>query len=347
MKPGVLLKMLSSSRVLLGIVLLFGVAVRLYLFFGVEKSLWLDEAALALNVLDKNFLELFKPLQYAQSAPPSFLILTKVLVSLFGAGEKVLRFIPFFCSIASVFAFWLLAREIFKKNNFLCLISVLTFSLSAPLLYNTIEFKPYTTDVLFTILTVLIWLKYSDKISSIKKQVLFGLCFVLFPLFSFGSVFPLCAVLALSLFKKRIMSAFVLTFGLLIEYLFIFSKINAGTRVYEYWIPYFINYNPDKILFIFFQIIKYLFYPSNFVLLGFILFITGGVYLLKKDKKAFGFFVLTILGGFSASFFNFYPLYERLSLFLYPIVLIIILFPLYCVSDKKGSIKKALIYLVS
>ena len=110
MKPGVLLKMLSSSRVLLGIVLLFGVAVRLYLFFGVEKSLWLDEAALALNVLDKNFLELFKPLQYAQSAPPSFLILTKVLVSLFGAGEKVLRFIPFFCSIASVFAFWLLIK---------------------------------------------------------------------------------------------------------------------------------------------------------------------------------------------------------------------------------------------
>lgn len=341
------LKQFSFWQMFLLAILFLATAVRLFLFFGVEKSLWLDEAALALNILDKNFLELFKPLQYAQSAPPLFLVLTKALVSVFGAGERVLRFIPFLCSILSLFAFWLLAKELFKKNSFLCAISLLIFSLSMPLLYNTIEFKPYAADVLFTILTAYIWLKYLSFEISLKKEICFGVLLLVFPLFSFGSVFPLFAVLILSLFKKRIIFVSLLTLGLIIEYLFVFSKISMGTKVYEYWIPYFINYNLDKILFIFSEIIKYLFYPSVFVLFGFILFITGCVYLFKRNKKAFGFFGLTILGGFLASFFNFYPLYERLSLFLYPILLIIVLYPLYCVLNGKTGIKKVLIYLVS
>ncbi len=60
------------------------VIVRVYLFIFVEKSLWLDEAALALNILDKGYLELFQPLQYAQSAPPLFLLCTKFLTEIFG-----------------------------------------------------------------------------------------------------------------------------------------------------------------------------------------------------------------------------------------------------------------------
>ena len=114
------LKQFSFWQMFLFAILFLAMAVRLFLFFGVEKSLWLDEAALALNILDKNFLELFKPLQYAQSAPPLFLVLTKALVSIFGASERALRFIPFLCSILSLFAFWLLKRIILFVW-FLCL----------------------------------------------------------------------------------------------------------------------------------------------------------------------------------------------------------------------------------
>ena len=50
------LKQFSFWQMFLFAILFLAMAVRLFLFFGVEKSLWLDEAALALNILDKNFL---------------------------------------------------------------------------------------------------------------------------------------------------------------------------------------------------------------------------------------------------------------------------------------------------
>jgi len=333
---------------ILWIIVAAAVILRIFLFIFVEKSLWLDEAALALNILDKGYLELFSPLEYAQSAPPLFLCLTKVLVSIFGAGERALRFIPFLCSLGAVFGFYFLSREVFKnfdesKGGAACF-ALAAFSFGLPLLYNTIEFKSYMTDVLFTILTGLIWFKYLQKDGDLKRQIGFSLLLALFPLFSFGSIFPVCAVLVLSIFKKRKGFSLILFLGLLIEYLFIFSKINAGTRVYEYWIPYFINYNPIKAVFILIEIVKYYFYPSSLFLIGFISFIAGGFVLFKEDRKVFYFFFITITGALLASFFNFYPLYERLSLFLYPFFLIIILSPLYYLKDGTGRLKKCFLY---
>lgn len=347
MKLKALLNLSLAKQTLLGAILLFGMVLRFFLFFGVEKSLWLDEAAIALNVLDKSFLEFFKPLQYAQSAPPLFLCLVKALVSVFDAGERVLRFIPFLCSVFSVFAFYFLSKEIFKRDYWFCVASLFIFSSSVPLLYNTVEFKPYSADILFAILTAIVWFKYLSLEMPLKKEIGFGVLLSIFPLFSFGSVFPLCAVLILSLLKKKIIFASVLIFGLLIEYLLIFSKITLGTRVYEYWIPYFINYNPLKAVFILIENIKYYFYPSNFVLLGFGLFIAGLFFLFKENKKVFNFFGLTFLAGLLASFFNFYPLYERLSLFLYPITLVVIFFPLYYFSFKKSTFERLIISILT
>lgn len=323
------------------------VIVRVYLFIFVEKSLWLDEAALALNILDKGYLELFQPLQYAQSAPPLFLLCTKFLTEIFGTGERVFRLIPLLCSIGAVFGFYFLLCDVFKEKKWCIIFGLIIFSSGFPLLYNAIEFKPYAVDVLFTILAALIWFKCLNKNISLKKQILHAVVLILFPLFSFGSIFSLCAILTLSLLKKRKTFSFILFFGLLIEYLFIFSKINSGTRVYEYWVPYFINYNPIKAVFILIDIIKYLFYPSSFALIILAGFIAGLTILFKKNKEVFKFFSLIILYGFLASFFNFYPLYERLSLFLYPIILIIVLSPLYYVLFEKNSIKKAVIFLLS
>lgn len=339
------------------ILVLFAVILRFFLFFGVEKSLWLDEAALALNVLDKGYLELFQPLQYAQSAPPLFLCLTKLLVSVFGASERVFRFIPFVCSIASVFGFYYLPKiflcgKMVDTKGFSAFLFVAAplclFCAGFPLLYNTIEFKPYMTDVLFTILTALIWFKYLEyEDVSLKKQIGSAFLLTVFPLFSFGSIFSVCAVLVLSLLKRRKVFCLILISGLLLEYLFIFSKISGGTRVYDYWLPYFIDYSPIKAVFVLSEIIRYQFYPSNMVLLGFIGFIAGCAALFRRDRKVFGFFGLIVFGGFLASFFNFYPLYDRLSLFLYPVMLVIIGYPLLCAMDDENKVRRFVIFGLS
>ena len=65
-----------------------GIGARVYQFAW-NRSLFLDEAALALNLRDRSFLELFGHLDHAQFAPIGFLLLQKTLVALFGAGSIV------------------------------------------------------------------------------------------------------------------------------------------------------------------------------------------------------------------------------------------------------------------
>lgn len=52
-----------------------------------NRSLWADEAVLALNIVHRSYLELFQPLDYDQAAPPGFLMIEKLTIELFGNQE--------------------------------------------------------------------------------------------------------------------------------------------------------------------------------------------------------------------------------------------------------------------
>ncbi|HXU32187.1 MAG TPA: hypothetical protein VN851_16580 [Thermoanaerobaculia bacterium] len=56
-----------------GLAILLGVALRLWQYLA-NPSLWVDEAALARNVLDRSVPGLFGALDYGQIAPPGFLL---------------------------------------------------------------------------------------------------------------------------------------------------------------------------------------------------------------------------------------------------------------------------------
>ena len=78
----------------LGLIFVLAILFRLDLYIF-NRSFWFDEAALAINVLDKGFFDLFKELSYYQSAPPMFLFETKMLVEIFPLSEFTFRAIPF------------------------------------------------------------------------------------------------------------------------------------------------------------------------------------------------------------------------------------------------------------
>jgi hypothetical protein len=61
-----------------GVVL--GVLVRLVQYLS-QRSLWSDEAMLALNIVDRSYAALLQPLGYNQAAPPFFCGLKKPLCS--------------------------------------------------------------------------------------------------------------------------------------------------------------------------------------------------------------------------------------------------------------------------
>jgi hypothetical protein len=146
--------------------------------------LWGDESALAANLLERGYLDLLKPLDYQQVAPPLFMWIELWVTQQLGFHEWSLRAFPFACSLGSVLLFRHVARLIFcdvtlnqwrhaDGNRTLCrrfhtnecgdespdfklapLLAVAIFSVSYYPLRHGVEAKQYASD-LFVSLSLL------------------------------------------------------------------------------------------------------------------------------------------------------------------------------------------------
>ena len=133
--------------------LVVGIALRLHLYLD-QRSLWLDEIWVALNIVGRSFLGLLRPLDYAQSAPVGFLWAERLAVVIGGVNELALRAFPFLAGCALLVLLWMLARRLLDvRYAALCL----AFAALSPLLvYFSNEVKPYIVDALMAV--VLTWL---------------------------------------------------------------------------------------------------------------------------------------------------------------------------------------------
>ena len=143
------LRLIPLSWLIIG----FGILVRLVQYLS-NRSLWADEAVLALNIVNRSYLELGQRLDYDQAAPLGFLWLEKFAVQLFGDNEYALRFFPLVMGIASIFLFAKFAqiclegqnKDTLKGNAAQSIALVLFVCLSSLLDYSS-EVKQYSTDV--------------------------------------------------------------------------------------------------------------------------------------------------------------------------------------------------------
>lgn len=313
----------------------FGVLVRLvqYLY---NRSLWNDEAALALNIVNRSYADLLQPLDYDQAAPIGFLFIEKLATQLLGDNEYSLRLFPFLSAIISLFIFHRLAKRCLQP---LALpIALALFSGLHIILYYATEVKQYSSDVAIAILFCLLFMNLARTKLSITQIITYGILGATIIWFSHPVVF-------------------VLT-GIGLSYLF-FTLINQQTTktlkllaVYSFWIASFVTFysvslqalaNQTNLVsswesrgtfptsFLDFQWLLTAFweffhhplgFPDIFLGIAVFAFFAGCTAFIQKQKTLL--LLSPIVVTFFAAYLKAYPFDGRLVLFLTPFFILLI-----------------------
>jgi len=156
---------MTSNRVNRFIWMMIGVGVLLRIGrFALNYPLWGDEACLAANLIDRDFADLWKPLNFGQVCPPAFLLIELAISRWLGFHEWVLRLFPLLCAVTSVPMFgWTAARVI---KGVPLLLAVAIFSVSLHPLRHAAEVKPYASDLMAALALLalaLAWLESRER----------------------------------------------------------------------------------------------------------------------------------------------------------------------------------------
>jgi hypothetical protein len=165
----------STGEICIILILTISILLSLWQFLF-NRSLWLDEASLALNIIHKSSLELLKPLDYDQVAPILFLQIEKFFSTIWPDTEYGLRIFPLLCFWLSIYFFYKIVRIYF--HCIYTLVAVVSlFALNPTLIYYSSEVKQYMTDVM--VLLALFYFLLKDYNTEKNKYYILGITGVL------------------------------------------------------------------------------------------------------------------------------------------------------------------------
>lgn len=226
------LSLIYSTSIAILAVILVGIQ------FLANRSLWMDEAALALNILSKSYLELGLPLDHYQVAPPLFLWVEKTAFYLFGPKELSLRFFPLLMYLGTLFFLIRLIRLIFK-DSFTSSLILTAFVFNTLLIYYSSELKPYIGDVF--LLVLLGWMVLTKWNNTQKRLVSFIAVGVIFFFLSQATPIILATTFLALLYQRSTESKHLVALascwliGFLIYYLgFVYNHPMRDFMV-DYW----------------------------------------------------------------------------------------------------------------
>jgi Predicted membrane protein (DUF2079) len=157
-----------------------------------NRSLWLDESFLALNLLDRSSRELLDSLDYAQSAPPAFLLIENGVVEFLGDSERALRLFPLLSSLVALGVFAWVARVVLSRWG--ATIAIVLFATNDYLVYQASEVKPYSSDAGVAVVLLALFLHFERGPASLGRLVPLVVAGTLAPLLSFPSPLVLAGV---------------------------------------------------------------------------------------------------------------------------------------------------------
>jgi len=329
--------------------------------YAFNRSLWLDEAKLALNIIDKSYLELTQPLHSVQVAPILYLWITKFFTILFGNTEYGLRLFPLLCFFVSVILMVKVARQLTSNRVIVWFVTAL-FCVSPNLIFYASEVKQYGVDVMVVLLLYYLFIRpYKDNKSKvITLSVVGALCIFL----SNISIIILFTIGLYVLFYKRKTlkqmlipgSVWLLAFGVYYS-LFVYNHPStAGMQVY--WAEAFMPINPFS--FEFWQwvvltaqsVFSYVLGGTSYVFIyGTIsgIFVTGLFYLIKdREYKILFLICVPVVTHLVLSALKLYPFSTRLLIYQVPLYVLVLGYGLgRLYSDGIKRYRKELVAVVT
>lgn len=344
------------ENIVLKLILLSGLVLSVVQFFY-NRSLWVDEANLALNIIHRNAFELLKPLDSIQVAPVLFLLMEKMFSQLIPESELGLRVFPLICYLIGFFAFGALLRKIFK-NPVPIILGLSLFVFNTFLIRYSNEVKQYMCDVMLT--TMIGYLVVSLHDDEKKKFI------------------SLAVVGAVGVFVSNITPIIMATAGLyLIHSHFFVIKLNfrgfikvslVWALVFGFYYFMFINDHPSRDIQVrafdkreglfnpnfftpeFYVSVKLIFKNFFLELLPFgkagsiilSVFYGFGLAMMILNKKT-GLLILTlspIIIHLILSSLKMYPVFSRLMLYHTPLLIVVIAFGLEQLVEFAGKMLK-------
>lgn len=326
LKEGKIRDLISSKYIGLAFILM-GVILRARQY-ATNRSLWLDEARLALNIVHRTFFDLTQPLDYNQGAPVGFLFIEKTAIQFFGNNEYILRLFPFIVSFAALFLFWKIAKRSLNKTR---LFAFSLFCLSEKLIYYSSEVKQYASDVfIFLVLTDSLY-ECLRSDASIKDYIKLGIIGIISLWVSHPALFVSVGVvvsLALEQLFNRNWQKFhwasVIAFAWLSNFAIIYFVslrfIVTNTGLVNYWRDYYMPIPPWSNIYWFkstlFNTLKD---PVGLpVSISIIAIVIGFISFSRRQRHLVLFLAITFLATLLASGFKKYPVGDRLLLFTVP-----------------------------
>ena len=313
-----------------------GVGARLWQY-AANPSLYLDELAVARNILDRPLGRLLaEPLAYDQVAPAGFLLGEKLVVLALGGGERALRLLPLGAGIAALGLFYALAGRVLRGWGWP--VAVALFALAVPLVRDGTQVKQYSLDVvaMIVVLTAAVGWRVRRTMASAGLLCVAGaagLCV------SHAAVLGLAAVgLALTGCvlgeRDRAAARVVLWVDLLWALLAAgavvatLRNVSPATQVYlrAYWRDGFMPLGVNGLRWLWSNLVDLfgvtLRYaaPRVFVVVGCL----GAMSLWRRRKDVVLLAVMPLLVAFVAAAAHLYPFRGRLTLFLLPSILLLV-----------------------
>lgn len=316
------------------------------------RSLWIDECFLAENIHERGITELMGPLDLNQAAPPLFLVLQKLATSAFGPGELALRLFPLLAGVLSVAIYMRLVKLLLAPPAACAALAL--FSFSDTLIYYSTEGKQYAFDVLVSVAVAYAAVAWRERLAAPKEMLSVLLLGNLAILLSFTAPFSLAGAGLSWLCHnpiRRIKSFLFVSGAWVIEFSFLwimlFRHADSGGYLTKYWAS---SFAPSP-----FSVQGWMWYwnalgglfaiydQHAFIYPNLILAALGTYALVRGHRGVVILLGMPALTALVASAMHLYPFGDRLSLFLAPVLPIMVFKGLELASGANGALALVLV----